>query len=206
MFSFPNSFVSVLHFLARSSKCFPNLLGISFLVWPNPPFRHAKIALPISLSFPTRNCVIATWTAQSWMEAIQGRANVLRRVGAQGTLFQEREIQNLLQQTQIDQVLAFTAPRQVSKKRPIIPPLWAKMRRKTCEILHYHALGHDLAFLGKKDWTRWAEWGKLKYYIGETGIKPMAHRERVAWSPYGLSLICTRFLSWSSECIDTATN
>ncbi|KAH7697070.1 CBN-TYR-4 protein [Aphelenchoides avenae] len=43
---------------------------------------------------------------------LSGRANVLRHVGAQGTLFQEREIQNLLQQTQIDQVLAFTAPRQ----------------------------------------------------------------------------------------------
>ncbi|KAI1721618.1 common central domain of tyrosinase domain-containing protein [Ditylenchus destructor] len=43
---------------------------------------------------------------------ISGRANVLRHVGAQGTLFQEREIAYILQQTQIENVLAFTSPRQ----------------------------------------------------------------------------------------------
>uniref|UniRef100_A0A915DFA9 Tyrosinase copper-binding domain-containing protein n=1 Tax=Ditylenchus dipsaci TaxID=166011 RepID=A0A915DFA9_9BILA len=43
---------------------------------------------------------------------ISGRGNILRRVGAQGTLFTETELGYVLRQTQVENVLAFTAPRQ----------------------------------------------------------------------------------------------
>ncbi|CAK5113229.1 unnamed protein product [Meloidogyne enterolobii] len=41
---------------------------------------------------------------------LTGRANVLRRVGADGNCFRERDIQWLLQQTSIEMVLSFSAP------------------------------------------------------------------------------------------------
>ncbi|KAI6230436.1 hypothetical protein M3Y99_01062800 [Aphelenchoides fujianensis] len=43
---------------------------------------------------------------------LNGRANIVRRVGAQGSLFRESEIAFAARQTQVEQVLAFTAPRQ----------------------------------------------------------------------------------------------
>ncbi|KAI6181593.1 Common central domain of tyrosinase [Aphelenchoides besseyi] len=42
---------------------------------------------------------------------LSGRANIVRRVGAQGSLFRESEVAFAVRQTQVEQVLAFTAPR-----------------------------------------------------------------------------------------------
>ncbi|CEF65087.1 Tyrosinase copper-binding domain and ShKT domain and Uncharacterised domain, di-copper centre-containing protein [Strongyloides ratti] len=41
-----------------------------------------------------------------------GAPNIKRRVGAQGSVFKESEVNYILQQTKVDQVLSFTAPQQ----------------------------------------------------------------------------------------------
>ena len=56
--------------------------------------------------------LVVTGPFAGW-STLEGRANIKRAVGAQGQPFQESDINFVMQQNEIDQVLAFSAPQQV---------------------------------------------------------------------------------------------
>ncbi|KAK0425739.1 hypothetical protein QR680_009353 [Steinernema hermaphroditum] len=54
---------------------------------------------------------VVTGAFGGW-RTLQGRPNILRKVGAQANLFRESDVQFVLQQMQVENVMAFSAPRQ----------------------------------------------------------------------------------------------
>lgn len=51
-------------------------------------------------------------------KTLEGRASILRHVGSQASLFTQDQLNNVYSQTAIEQVLAYTAPRQGCPVRP----------------------------------------------------------------------------------------